>query len=122
MVKSNSYKDKGVIYETYSLNFNNYKKSCKQCSKIISIFKNYPMKLLTNMGVLGYYENETDAETLTADMLYDWCTNGNTTVIIGKNPEDMVIHVDPFYEEINISVKSGKLKKITDLLLSSEKV
>ena len=54
------------------------------------------MKLLTNMGVLGYYENETDAETLTADMLYDWCTNGNTTVNIEQNQE----FIDPGISKI----------------------
>lgn len=118
MISLNLHKEKGRVYETLSLEHDNYEKSCVECAEIINKFKEYPMKVLINRGVSGYFEVPINFEENVSEFLYDYCSNGDSTVIIGENPEEMVINIDPFYEEISVIVKKEFYKTLKEKILS----
>lgn len=118
MISLKLHSEKGRIYETFSLEHDNYEKSCVECAEIINKFKEYPMKVLINRGVSGYFEVPINFEENVSEFLYDYCSNGDATVIIEKASEEMVINIDPFYEEVNIAVKKEYYKTLKEKLLS----
>lgn len=90
------------IYEEYvTLEYNNYSMVCEKAMEIIQEFSEYPVKLLTNGGILGYFENKLDAKNLTSNELEDFCHDGHTKIIIGEMEEKLKIIIDPFYEDVS---------------------
>lgn len=117
MISLKKHNKKGKVYETFSLEHNDYDKCCVECAEVIGKFKEYPMKILVNKGRLGYFETPIIFEENVSKTLYDCCYNGDTTVVI-EGPEEMVLNVDPFYEEISIVVKKELYKTLKKKILS----
>lgn len=118
MISLRKHNKKGKVYETFSLEHNDYDKCCAECAEVIGKFKEHPMKILVNKGRLGYFETPIIFEENVLKTLYDCCYNGDTTIVIGENLEEMVLNVDPFYEEISIVVKKELYKTLKRKILS----
>lgn len=117
MISLRKHNKKGKVYETFSLEHNDYDKCCVECAEVISKFKEYPTKILVNKGRLGCSEKPIKFEENALKTLYDCCYNGDTTVVV-EGPEEMVLNVDPFYEEISIVVKKELYKTLKKKILS----
>lgn len=101
------------IYEEYvTLEYNNYSAVCKKAMEIIREFSEYPVKLLTNGGMLGYFENKLDVENLTSDELEDFCQDGQTKIIIGEAEEILKIIIDPYYEDVDFLTSYDNRKSL----------
>lgn len=117
MISLKKHNKKGKVYETFSLEHNDYDKCCVECAEFIGKFKEYPMKLLIDKGTSGYSETPIKFEENVSEVLYDCCCDGDTTVVI-EGPEEMVLNVDPFYEEISIVVKKELYRTLKKKILS----
>ena len=101
------------IYEEYvTLEYNNYSAVCKKAMEIIREFSEYPVKLLTNGGMLGFFENKLDVENLTSDELEDFCQDGQTKIIIGEAEEILKIIIDPYYEDVDFLTSYDNRKSL----------
>lgn len=101
------------IYEEYvTLEYNNYSMVCKKALEIIKEFSEYPVKLLTDGGLLGYFENKLDTENLTSDELEDFCQDCRTKIIIGEAEEKLKIIIDPFYEDVDFMTSYDNRKPL----------
>lgn len=101
------------IYEEYiTLEYNNFSSACKKAMEIIQEFSEYPVKLFTNGGLLGYFENKLDVENLTSDELEDFCQDGHTKIIIGEAEEKLKIIIDPFYEDVDFMTSYDNRKPL----------
>ena len=101
------------IYEEYvTLEYNNYSVACEKAMEIIKEFSEYPVKLITNGGTLGYFENKLDAKSLTSDKLEDFCRDGQTKIIIGEMEETLKIIIDPYYEDVDFLTSYDNKKSL----------
>lgn len=101
------------IYEEYvTLEYNNYSMACEKAMEIIKEFSEYPVKLLTDGGMLGYFENKLNIESLTSEELEDFCRDGHTKIIVGEMEEKLKIIIDPYYEDVDFLTSYDNKKSL----------
>lgn len=101
------------IYEEYvTLEYNNYSMACEKAMEIIKEFSEYPVKLLTDGGMLGYFENKLNIESLTTEELEYFCQYGHTKIIVGEMEETLKIIIDPYYEDVDFLTSYDNKKSL----------